>query len=196
MGLCTARGHRSHARAPRWQPGRPAEQPSDQDQLWLRLDAGIRAGARLEHVQGWAREPNKRFEIVEDPAGDRVVRTSVGARHALKRPTQRDLRREQQTRRPSATRIAIERALPIIARARSWTKLHEQLGESRMAYVRSGAGAVLMVEDVPVMTSRIDTAATLEAPTKRLGQFEPPAGKKPHPLSKQELAKLIAGAST
>ena len=159
-------------------------------------DAGIRAGARIEHVQGWAIEPNKRYELVDDPAGAKVVRASAGARHAPKRPTQRDLRTERQTGQPSATRIAIDRALPLIARAGTWPELHAQLGYAGMAYVRSGPGAVVMVGDVAVKTSRIDTAAGLEPLVKRLGPFESPTGRKPHPLTKQELAELVAGASS
>ena len=159
-------------------------------------DAGIRAGARIEHVQGWAAEPNKRYELVDDPAGARVVRASAGARHAPKRPTQRDLRTEQQTGQPSATRIAIDRALPLIARANTWQALHASLDYAGMAYVRSGPGAVVMVGDTPVKASRIDTAATLDELVERLGRFEAPALRKPHPLTKQELAELVAGASS
>ena len=157
------------------------------------VDVAQRACARVEHAQGWRTEDGKRWRV--DDAGD-IVRTARGARHAPRRPTHRDLRHEQQTGCPSATRIAIDRALPLIARAGTWPELHAQLGYAGMAYVRSGPGAVVMIGDTPVKTSRIDTAAGLEPLVKRLGPFEAPAGRKPHPLTKQELAELVAGASS
>ena len=157
------------------------------------VEVGQRVAARVEHAQGWQPENGKRWRVTD--AGD-VVRTARGARNAPKRPTQRDLRTERQTGQPSATRIAIDRALPGIARAKTWERLHSYLDHHGMTYVRSGPGAVVMIGDVPVKTSRIDTAAGLEALVKRLGPFEPPARRKPHPLTKQELAELVAGASS
>ena len=157
------------------------------------VEVGQRVAARVEHAQGWQTDDGKRWRV--NDAGE-VVRSARGARNAPKRPTQRDLRTERQTGQPSATRIAIDRALPLIARAGTWPELHAQLGYAGMAYVRSGPGAVVMVGEVGVKASTVDAAAGLEALVKRLGPFDPPAGRKPHPVNKQELAELVAGAST
>ena len=157
------------------------------------VDVGQRAGARIEHAQGWRPETAKRWRIADDGT---VVRSVAGEGHAPRRPTTRDLRREAQTGRPSATRIAIDRALPIIARAEHWTELHERLDAVGMRYERAGPGAVVMVGDVPVKASRIDAAVTLDAMVARLGPFEPTAGAAPEPTRPTDIAPRIADAQS
>ena len=159
------------------------------------VDAGIRAGARIEHVQGWKPEANKRYRIAADGS---VVRASAGDRNAPRRPSQRDLRRERETGRPSATRIAIDRALPIIAQATTWAELHADLGAVGMRYVRSGPGAVVMVGDAPVRASQVDPAATLDAlaDAERLGPYKPAQGSKPDPVRPTDISRIIRDATT
>ena len=156
------------------------------------VDAGIRAGARIEHAQGWRPEPNKRYVVDEHGA---VVATARAARHAPKRPTQRDLRREQQTGKPSATRIAIDEALPLIAAASSWNALHQSLKSRDIEYVRSGAGAAIIVAGVPVKASAVDQAATLQSLMTRLGPFEPPRWRA-EPARKSDVAECVEYASS
>ena len=138
------------------------------------VDAGIRAGARIEHAQGWAKEPNKRYRVARDGS---IVRTSAADPDAPRRPSQRDLRMERDTNKPSPTRIAIDRALPIIARADSWPEVHAALATSAMRYMRSGPGAIIMIGDAPVRASQVDRAVTLDALIDRLGPYEPPEAK-------------------
>ena len=157
------------------------------------VDAGIRASARIEHVQGWKPEPNKRYRIAADGS---VVRASAGDRDAARRPPQHDLRMEGQTGRPSATRIAIDRALPIIARAQTWAKVHEGLDAVGMRYARAGPGAVVMAGDVPVKASRVDGAVTLDALVERLGPFSPAGGAAPEPTRPTDIAPRIAHAQS
>ena len=157
------------------------------------VDAGIRASARIEHVQGWKPEPNKRYRIAADGS---IVRTSAADRNAPRRPSQRDLRMEGQTGQPSATRIAIDRAVPIIARAEHWTELHEGLDAVGMRYARAGPGAVVMVGDTPVKASRVDAAITLDALVGRLGPFSPAGGAVPEPTRPTDIAPRIAHAQS
>ena len=157
------------------------------------VDAGIRASARIEHVQGWKPEPNKRYRIAADGS---VVRASAGDRDAARRPPQHDLRMEGQTGRPSATRIAIDRALPIIARAPTWAQVHAGLDAVGMRYERAGPGAVVMVGDVPVKASRVDTAVTLDAMVARLGPFSAAVGAAPEPTRPTDIAPRIADAKS
>ena len=156
------------------------------------VDAGIRAGARIEHAQGWRPELNKRYAIDEQGA---VVPTARAAPDAPKRPSQRDLRREQQTGEPSATRIAIDEALPLIAAARSWNELHQSLKLRDIEYVRSGAGAAIIVAGVPVKASAVGHAATVKRLEERLGAFEPPTWRA-EPARKNDVAQCIEYASS
>ena len=157
------------------------------------VDAGIRAAARIEHAQGWAVEANKRWRVTADGS---VERAFASNRDAPRRASQKDLRRERETGVPSATRIAIDRALPAVARATTWAELHGKLDELAMRYVRSGAGAVIMVGDTPVRASQVDRAATLGALTKRLGAFAPGPGAAPEPPHPNDVSQIIAGAQT
>lgn len=132
-------------------------------------EAGHRAIARIESLQGWASEQNARYQI---DGGEVVRRTPEGS---PKKPSQKRRDMEVRTGEQSAERIAIEVAAPIIRDASSWSELHARLHGHGFRYERKGSGAVLWIGDVPVKASSADRGATLAALQKRLGEFQPAA---------------------
>ncbi len=132
-------------------------------------EAGHRAIARIESLQGWASEQNARYQI---DGGEAVRRAREGS---PKKPSQKRRDMEVRTGEQSAERIAIEVAAPIIRDASCWSELHARLLEQGFRYERKGSGAVLWIGDVPVKASSADRGATLAALQKRLGEFQPAA---------------------
>ncbi|WP_082337838.1 TraI/MobA(P) family conjugative relaxase [Xanthomonas vasicola] len=143
-------------------------------------EAGHRAIAKIEAIQGWSSEQNARYQV--DANGE----TIRGASDGRKAPSQKRRDMEVRTGEQSAERIAIEAAAPLIRDASSWTELHARLQAQGFRYERKGSGAVIWIGDVPVKASSADRGATLAALEKRLGEFQPaaPAEVLPTPLVK------------
>ena len=137
------------------------------------IEVGHRAGVRIELAQGWRREQNKRYRIAGD---EELVRVKPNATELPRKPTQRQVDAERRTGEPSAARIAIERAGPVMERAKSWADLHSELHSNAMRYERTGSGAVVIVGDIRVKASRVARRASLRALEARLGPFIPASG--------------------
>ena len=164
------------------------------------VEVGHRAGVRIEEVQGWRREKNKRYRL--DDKGD-LVRVKSNATELPRQPTQRQIDAERRTGEPSAARLAIERAGPIIERAESWADLHVGLRAIGMRYERTGSGAVVIVGDIAVKASRVARTGSRRALEARLGVYEPAEPELPlteapaqHPRDPKDAAPLIAAART
>jgi hypothetical protein len=132
------------------------------------LEAVHRAVARIEHIQGWQRERNGRYVVLEN---GEVVR-AIGGEQPRK-PDQRKQDMENRTGEKSAVRIAIERGSEILRTAVSWQALHSLLAEQGLMYERVGSGAKILVGDIAVKASDVDRAASLGRLQKRLGTFDP-----------------------
>jgi hypothetical protein len=132
------------------------------------IEAAHRAIARIEEVQGWQRERNGRYQVLEN--GD----LARGKRDVdvPRQPEQAKRDMEQRTGEKSAERIAIEEAAPIIKQAATWRDLHEALAQKGMRYEKSGSGAMVFVGEVAVKASRADRAASLGKLQARLGPYE------------------------
>ncbi|MCQ4235604.1 relaxase/mobilization nuclease domain-containing protein [Pseudomonas stutzeri] len=153
------------------------------------IEAGHRAIAKIEALQGWQSEQNARYQV----EGDGVVRTATKSNG--KRPSQPRRDMEVRTGEKSAERVGIEQAGPIIRAATSWADLHTQLGAQGMRYERKGSGAVLWVGDVAVKASSADRSASLAALQKRLGEYQA-AGQEQPPVSVAKPAQLKTGESS
>ncbi|MBU9552733.1 relaxase/mobilization nuclease domain-containing protein [Burkholderia multivorans] len=143
-------------------------------------EAGHRAIARIEAIQGWSSEQKARYKI--DANGEAIRKTS----NSRKAPSQKRRDMEVRTGEQSAERIAIEAAAPIIRAAASWAELHTGLQAQGFRYERKGSGAIIWIGNVAVKASSADRGATLAALQKRLGEFQPaaPAEVLPTPLVK------------
>ena len=159
------------------------------------VEAGHRAGVRIEQAQGWEVEANKRYRIRED---DTLERVPQNATVRPRKPTQRQLDTERRTRIPSAARIAIECAGPVIATAKEWGALHAGLRALDMRYLPTGRGdgATLMVGDIPVKASRVDGGASLRMLERRLGPYEPADARAPRPERRTDIARHILDAKS
>ena len=155
------------------------------------VEAGHRAGVRIEEMQGWRREKNKRYRLTEQGELERV---KTNATELPRQPTQRQIDAERRTGEPSAARTAIERAGPLIAQARSWAKLHAMLGANAMRYELAGSGATVAVGDVRVKASRVARGASLRALEARLGPYEPAEPEPARAAHPKDAAPIIAGA--
>lgn len=132
-------------------------------------EAGHRAIAKIEAIQGWSSERNARYQVDANGAAIR------GASDGHKAPSQKRRDMEVRTGEQSAERIAIESAAPIIRAAASWVELHAGLQAQGFRYERKGSGAIIWIGDVAVKASSADRGATLAALQKRLGEFQPAA---------------------
>jgi hypothetical protein len=147
------------------------------------IEAAHRAIAIIEHRQGWQREPNGRYVVLEDGTVARV-----GTLESTPSVPTRAGDMENRTGQKSAARIAIEEAGELIRAAASWTELHQGLAERGMCYVKAGGGAHIYVGDQPIKSSTAGHWCSLRKLTKRLGAFEPAASaivaveRKPEPL--------------
>jgi hypothetical protein len=138
------------------------------------LEAVHRAIARIEHEQGWQRETHGRYRVHEDGslAKEAQKRTTPGISARA-----RDF--ERRTGTQSAERQAQNEAAAIIAGAKSWGELHQNLARLGMRYERKGSGAMLYVPltggtgEQPVKASKVSRAASLKALEKRLGTYQP-----------------------
>ena len=140
--------------------------------------------ARIEHAQGWQREQNGRYQVLEN--GD------LGREHydpdKPRQPDQKKRDMENRTGEKSAHRIAIEYGAAIIKQAQSWEQLHCELAAKGMRYEKTGSGATVFVGDVGVKASDVDRNASLAKMQKRLGEYQPPpqrqqvAQREPEPI--------------
>lgn len=141
------------------------------------IEAVHKAVAIIEHRQGWQREQNGRYQVLDDGSPCRA-RQMPGRSRQPDQP-KRDM--ERRTGEKSAERVAIEDGAPIISRATNWQTLHAQLAEVGMRYEKTGSGAVVFVGNVRVKASRVDRGASLLQLQKRLGPYEP--SYLPHPVA-------------
>ena len=133
------------------------------------IESVHRAVARIEHAQGWMPERRTRYDVDEE---GRVVR-SPSDQAEPRRPSQAKCDREVDNGQPSAERIAIEHAAPIIARAASWEALHAALADKGMRYERVGSGAKVFVGPIAVKASRVAREASFGSLEQRLGAYRP-----------------------
>ncbi len=148
------------------------------------IEAAHKTVAIIEHRQGWQREPNGRYVVMEDGTVARV-----GKLESTPSVPTRAGDMENRTGQKSAARIAIQEAGELIRAAASWAELHQGLAERGMRYVKAGGvGAHIYVGDQAVKASTAGHWCSLPKLTKRLGAFEP-AGpavvvveRKPEPL--------------
>ncbi|MGQ4775754.1 TraI/MobA(P) family conjugative relaxase (plasmid) [Citrobacter freundii] len=148
------------------------------------IEAAHKAIARIENAQGWQREQNGRYQVLENG--------ELGREHIDKdkprQPAQPKRDMENRTGEKSAERIAIEDGAPIIKKAQTWEQLHRELAAKGMLYEKTGSGATLFVGDVGVKASSADRDASLSKLQKRLGAYQPPpqrqqvAQREPEPI--------------
>ncbi|MEA9432569.1 TraI/MobA(P) family conjugative relaxase [Aeromonas caviae] len=148
------------------------------------IEAAHKAIARIENAQGWQREQNGRYQVLENG--------ELGREHIDKdkprQPAQPKRDMENRTGEKSAERIAIEDGAPIIKKAQTWEQLHRELAAKGMRYEKTGSGATLFVGDVGVKASSADRDASLSKLQKRLGAYQPPpqrqqvAQREPEPI--------------
>ena len=133
------------------------------------IEAAHKAIARIEHAQGWQREQNGRYQVLENG--------ELGREHydpdKPRQPDQRKRDMENRTGEKSAERVAIENGAAIIKQAQSWEQLHRELAAQGMRYEKTGSGATVFVGDVGVKASDVDRNASLSKMQKRLGQYQP-----------------------
>jgi hypothetical protein len=136
-------------------------------------EAAQQAIALIEHAQGWQKEANARYNIVNG----KPVLSEKGAiaknNGKPLEPSSKAKDMEVQTGEKSAERIGIETAAPIIKSSNSWKELHERLAAHGMKYERKGSGAMVYVCDIAIKASAVDRAASLSAMQKRLGTYQP-----------------------
>ena len=135
------------------------------------IEAAHRVGVRVEHAQGWEPDANKRYRVGTD---GKLERTDPDANSRPRKPSQQQLDAERRTGEPSLARMAIERAAPLIAAARTWEELHASLENQGIRYERAGGGAQIRVGTIPVKASRVARTATLKSLQARLGPYQLP----------------------
>ncbi len=139
------------------------------------IEAAHKAIARIEHAQGWHREPHGRYQVLENgELGREHIDTALDAARKQRQPDQVTRDREQRTGEKSAQRVAIEDGAAIIQSATDWQTLHRQLAEKGIRYEKKGSGAMLFVGEVAIKPSSVDRAASLPHLQKRLGPYQPP----------------------
>lgn len=131
-------------------------------------EAGQRAIARIEHVQGWKPERGARYALSPDGSIARVPKNGPAA----KQPSQRARDIEAWSGERSAERICIEEAGPRMAAASTWADLHRALAAIGIEYRQKDNGGVLVIGDVVVKASSAGRGYSLPSLSKRLGGFE------------------------
>ncbi len=137
------------------------------------IEVAHKAIARIEHVQGWQRERNGRYLVLENGAVGRELVDKVKPRQ----PSQSKRDMENRTGEKSAERIAIEVGAPIMKKAQNWEQLHDELAAQGMRYEKTGSGATVFVGDVGIKASSADRDASLGKMQKRLGVYQQPSQK-------------------
>lgn len=133
------------------------------------IEAAHRAIAKIEHLQGWEREQNGRYYVLEN--GD--LARAFEEEEKPRQPDQKKRDMEHRTGEKSALRIAIEEGAPIIKRAQTWEQLHRELSQKGMRYEKTGSGATVVVGAIRVKASSVDRKASLPQLEKRLGPYQP-----------------------
>ena len=138
------------------------------------IEAAHRAGARIEHAQGWRVEANKRYRIAgTDGVGKPVLeRTDPAAGHRRRKPSQQQIDAELRTGAPSIARRVIDLVAPILAAAAGWPDWHARLDAQGIRYARKGSGAVFIFDGIAIKASRVDRKATLRALEQRFGPYQ------------------------
>ena len=138
------------------------------------IEAAHRAGARIEHAQGWRVEANKRYRIAgTDGVGKPVLeRTDPEASHRRRKPSQQQIDAELRTGAPSIARRVIDLVAPILAAAAGWPDWHARLDAQGIRYARRGSGAVFILDGIAIKASRVDRKATLRALEQRFGPYQ------------------------
>jgi len=133
------------------------------------IELAHKAIARIEHAQGWQREQNGRYQVLENGELARAHYDPEKPRQ----PSRRKQDMENRTGEKSAHRIAIEEGAAIIKQAQTWEQLHRELAAKGMRYEKTGSGATVFVGDVGVKASDVDRNASLAKMQKRLGEYQP-----------------------
>ncbi len=139
------------------------------------IEAAHKAIARIEHAQGWQREQNGRYQVLEN----RELGREPTDKNQPRQPEQRKRDMENRTGEKSAERIAIEDGAPVIKQASTWEQLHHELSKKGMRYEKTGSGATLFVGDIGIKASSADRGASLSKLQKRLGPYEPSQQRQP-----------------
>lgn len=135
------------------------------DKGWC-IDKAHRAIAEIVSVQGWEPEENARYTYRND---GRLIRNNG---NSGRQPRTRTLDWENATGEKSCERMAIEKAVPILAEAQSWDQVHSGLACVGMRYEMKGSGAVIWVGDQPVKASAVGREFSKVRMEDRLGVFE------------------------
>ena len=158
-------------------------------------EAAHRAGVRIEHAQHWRPDANKRYQVCGiDAHGKPVLERAPRGSDRQLQPGQQELDRERRIGRKSATRIAIETALPILEQAPAWQDVHARLARYAMRYEETERGALIRVGDQPVKASKLGRSATLAALEARLGPYEAADPDRTQRLRPRDAARLVRDA--
>lgn len=137
------------------------------------LEVTHQAIAEIEHAQGWAREPNGRYEMRDGvPVMTEQAKADRTNGVAKISATARDF--EWRTAQDSNERFAIEKIAPVIRTANSWQELHTALVEVGAAYITKGSGAVLRIDGEHVKASTAGRDCSHRSLVKRIGVFVAP----------------------
>lgn len=145
-------------------------------------EAGQQAIALIEHAQGWQSEKGARYTITDgQPVMNQKARQIKkerieGTSTEPIQPTSGERDVEVQTGDKSALRIAQELAIPIVFSANSWEELHKGLNEVGLEYQKNGSGAVILVGDIAIGSSKVfynRRNGNFSNLQKKLGPFRP-----------------------
>lgn len=136
------------------------------------IDLAHKAIALIEHKQGWGRQKNGLYCVLEDGELARIS----SPKKAEKSPGQRQSDMEVRTGEKSAQRIVRERATNILSTAETWAALHSEMEKVGLRYEKFGSGAKIFVGDIGVKASDVENGGRTQI-EKRLGPFQ--AAEKP-----------------
>jgi hypothetical protein len=139
------------------------------DKGWC-IDRAHKAIAEIVHAQGWEHEHNARY--IASSSGEIFLAKVTCERQ----PCSKARDHENATGEKSCERIAMERAAPILASAKTWEQVHKDLRCAEMRYESKGSGALLWVNDQPVKASVIGREFSRKRMEERLGIFQPESG--------------------
>ena len=144
------------------------------------IEAGHRAIARIEDRQGWKRETNGRYRVING-----IIEKCEQLGDTTAKPNAKVRDQEIRLGEKSAQSVGIESAAPVIKAAQTWAQLHSGLEQLGMKFEKKGSGAVIWVGDVPVKASSVDRSASMSTLIKRLGAYEaaPANATLPRPLA-------------
>lgn len=131
------------------------------------IDAGHKAIARIEQLQGWQPEAGARYRIENGLVVDAVKLTETpglppGAEQS-----------EVRSGEISWASLVKDRVGFIFRDATSWADLHQRLDAVGIRYVKSGSGALVQIEDHFLKASTVDRQGSLAKLQKKFGLFEP-----------------------